>query len=161
MSYAELDFPAMKALLLVLAVAVSVQAQNLTSKYDKFTDQTTVSLRYFHVGHGLNMEAAYSYHGQGERIAPPKIVQLIFAIGGPGNYFTSDVELYVISDEKRFRFPTGDISERAILIAIPWDKFESIMAGKKIEMRLGLDELSLSDEDIKALRDFLPKRVSP
>ena len=48
----------------------------------------------------------------------------------------------MISDEKRFRF-SGDATFSqtitSLAIPIPFDKFESIMAGKKIEMRLGLD----------------------
>ena len=147
--------------ILVLTLAVGAQAQTQqTSKYDKFTDETRVSVRYFHPIKGVNMEAKYRYKGQADRIVPPKSVELVFIVIGR-NYFTEGMELFVLSDEKRLRFQSSDISENILGVRIPFDKFESLMAGKKIEMRLGTDNLSLSDSDLKALRDFLPQKIKP
>lgn len=154
----------MKALLLVMVLVAGVQAQTQqTSKYDKFTDETTVSVRYFHPAKGLNMEALYRYRGQRSRIVPPETIDLLFVVAGPTSYRDIEAELFILSDDKRFRFIGNAQYSQAITsltVPIPFDKFESLMAGKKIEMRLGSDDLNLSEGDIKALRDFLPQRIT-
>jgi len=90
---------------------------------------------------------------------PPKTVSFIFINGGGVNSL-EDAELFVLSDDNRFRFPSDYLSENAIVVQIPFDKLESLLAGNKIEMRLGRYELSFSDDDFKALRNFLPRKAT-
>lgn len=101
----------------------------------------------------IMVDGSYQYKGEGNRIQPPDVVWLDFYSTGDDR-FSDKTKLYVLFDDERAEFQrefpnTG--------YAIPFNQFEKILNSNKIEMRLGGVELSLTDEIITALKDFIPK----
>jgi len=154
----------MKTLLLILTLVVGIQAQaRIESHYDRFTDRTTVTARFFKVYRGVNMQALYHYQGRADRIVPPDSVYLDFIVVSDAWFpFSESAKLNVISDETLFEFRREIGSSQTARVGIPFSEFEKLLKGKRVEMRFSGLELQLSDGDIDLLRSFIPKRsVSP
>ena len=164
----------MKCLLLVVVLfgcGVVQAQQETTSKYDRFTDETTVTLRYFHpikpeeqFRRNLNLQLSYTYSGNGATIEPPKDVFFSFIVAGGISDYDSSTELYVLADGKRYHFPRLEAdfgSQTLVRIPIPFQQLEELIQRQNVEMRLGNVELAFSGDDIKKIRSFLPQRKIP
>ncbi len=139
--------------LLLLICSLGVQAQHrIESKYDRFTDQTTVRIYFLQVsddpGHAINMDAFYVYHGNGNTISAPQEIILRFSPDAD--------ELFVLFDKERRQYAREQHTFR-----VPFNDMERLLTAKWLEMRLGKDNLYLSNETIKALREFMPRKINP
>jgi len=150
-----------KLLLSFLLLAVAVQGQHkIESTYDRFTDKTTVRVYYMQVGENpqraINLDAFYSYDGQVLR-SPPKTITLRFVSGGAVSFGSDSPRLYVLGDEQRAIFDPDIRSDNGTAIYhIPFDQIETFLKAKQLEMRVGTVEITLTDDTLKALREFIP-----
>lgn len=92
------------------------------------------------------------YQHKGREAELPEAIWLDFVSTGDDR-FDESTKLYVLHDEERSEY----VANRPGLYAIALPQFEKIVNSKSLEMRVGQVELTLSEDTVKALRDFLPK----
>lgn len=141
--------------------------QQVEKKYDKFKNVTVVRLqpqRLYEKASpkeelDLSVEATY----QGEQPAQPKEVVLLFAsLAEKWRYFEEAEVLFVI-DGKRIAAgkayatdtqPVGRSIKEKLKLVLPIERFEEIVGGKKVEMKLGPTEVQLEEKFLATLRAF-------
>lgn len=166
---------------IIIASSVSASAQifpsgggKIDAKYDRFTDKTTVALyelqvlqRDFDLDHlRLYLSAGFNF----EYSKKPEFVALVFSSWSLWNdRYREPAALNVILDAKRKQFGEFLPTKREVingkyvvtLIArVTTSDFLQLANAKKVEMRLGDVEFSLSERSLTALHDFA-RRIEP
>ncbi|HEX2881395.1 MAG TPA: hypothetical protein VHO25_17825 [Polyangiaceae bacterium] len=154
--------PLILALLLLLAFPVYAQVK-LKTKYDKFKDETSISipLQYVDMKSPGRLEAsAYiNYKAKGEQV----IIGLGFFSSSRSWRFLGSPELNAIIDGERVGFgkPVSRDSEvvrygveESISYAITPDQLSKLARASTIEMQIGHVEFRLKDKFVEALRNL-------
>jgi hypothetical protein len=108
----------------------------------------------------LSIEASHP----GEKPARPDEIILVFiSLAEKWRYF-EEVEVLFVIDGKRMEagkayatdtIPGGRSIKEKLKLTLPIEKFEEIVGGKKVEMKLGPTQLQLEEKHMLALREFL------
>jgi hypothetical protein len=166
--------------LLVLALCVYPCAQGQTNelqqriktfrnnkrfevKYDRFKDETHVSVGPFYPDHkAVGMEAHFFFKGK-EPGEPIKDVYFILRAYGRDWRLLNSRTLYGIINGARIEFgegqrhsniQLGSVSETLTFI-MPMESFAKIASAKSAELKISSIEFALNDEHFAAFRDFL------
>lgn len=142
-------------------------SKRFSVKYDKFRDDTHVSVGPFFVGgtkayvwRGLKLEM--SAHIFLDR-QPVKYVYLRFASHTRDWTFLKNSEMLALVDGERMQFGEGErdsdirrggVSE-SLVYSIPLEQFAKIGQATNAELKIGTVELALKDEHKEAFRDLL------
>jgi hypothetical protein len=159
----------MKALLLILALASVVTAQSeLRIKYEKIEDSTSVSTKPKTVDGEPGIQVFAFFNHPGEKLKEPVTkAGLVFeAYSRNWRYLREyDRELFVLADNIRFTLSSprresklgygyrSNVWERLTFV-ITAEQLDQITNAKKVEMRLGPNAFSLTNDALKALRQF-------
>jgi hypothetical protein len=139
--------------------------------YDRFTDETMVMVGPFTLGDlsaqlesggEVRMSAAIFYKGQ-NLAEPVTDFFLLFYSRSKEWEFLRRGRLYVLADGERFSYGEGmqerDVKRGSVTEAlgflIPRKDFEKLAGAKKVEMRLGTHEFTLSDNHVLAFGELL------
>jgi hypothetical protein len=142
-------------------------SQQIERKYDRFKDQTTVSLKPQMISHvtrpreelSLSVEATY----KGERPSRPKEVSLIFHSVAERYVYYDKADVVFIVDSRRVEagtaymmnaMPSPNLVKVKLKLTLPFDTFRQIAGGKEVELKLGSTELKLKEKDLASLRAF-------
>jgi hypothetical protein len=178
----ELNSPAMKynltpclALLLVLTASNHVLGQSdlqqriktfrnskrFTVKYDRFKDETRVSVGPFYPDHKAEIEARFSFKGQ-QPAEPVQDAYFIIREYGRDFRFVDNRTLYGIIDGERIEFGEGQRSSHVeprtvsetLVFTVPMKVFRKLAGAKSAEFKVASVEFSLNGEHLEALRDL-------
>jgi hypothetical protein len=136
-------------------------------RYDKFRDDTLVSVGPFYVGgtksyvvSGFQLEmTAYLFLDK----EPVKYLYIRFHSSSRDWTFLKNSELLALVDGERMQFGEGDrdsdvrrggVSE-SMVYAIPVERFEKMGRATSAELKIGSVELTLKDEHKEAFRNLL------
>jgi hypothetical protein len=136
-------------------------------KYDKFTDETRISVGPFLVG---SFKAYFMRGSQLEMSAlffmtksPVKEIYLVFESSSRDWRFLRNSELYALADGERLAFGEADDTDsrirgrgvsEAVSYAIPLDAFFKLAKASHAELKIGNIQLELKDEHLEAFRDL-------
>ena len=155
--------------------------KKIESSYDKFKDQTTVSVKYLSPLPALSpvrldIVAAFLYPGK--TVTKPSIVALWFQSSSKNWQFLQQRQLLVIADGERIdlgeaervdskvnssragRYSSGVSVSELVGKMVSLETFLKIAKAKSVEMRLGSVEFKLADDHLEALRDFASRMSS-
>jgi hypothetical protein len=141
--------------------------QQIERRYDRFKDQTTVSLKSLLLRQiarpreelSLSVEATY----KSQQPARPKEMRLIFDSVAEHYLYYDKAEALFIVDGKRIdagaagmmnALPSPNLVKVTLALTLPFDTFVEIANAKGVELKLGPTELRLSEKDIASLRAF-------
>lgn len=149
-------------------------SKRFSVEYDKFKDQTMVSvgpfvvggdMRYALTGKQMYLTAAFVYSGSALR-EPVKTFILYITATGKDWQFLKSRELYALADGERFSFGEGmydgDIKRglsgvgvaESLGFAVPVEAFKKLGTADKSELKIGNFEMKLKDEHKEAFRDL-------
>lgn len=148
----------------------------ISMDYDKFKDETTVTVGPYFLSSGLDLVMTNSqfeilgmFIFTGQKLAAPIDVLTIAFISSSKDWqFLNDQDLYVLVDGERLNLgkarrnsnvKLGRVKEM-LAVDVGFDVFSSIANGTKVEMKLGPKELKLKDEHLEGFRD-LASRTRP
>lgn len=158
-----------------LAQSADANQSNLEVKYDRFTDLTTVkSASMAVIGEDdkeIKVRAWAVY--KGEKLVDPKLSLRFlrwadYASERTPLRYESVKTIYLLADAERFELPVkeyeGTKTPPLILevapVEISADLSVALEKAKKVEARWGSSEITLTDESLKVLKDFL-RRMRP
>lgn len=157
----------MKALLLILLIAISVSAQNV--RYDKFTDTRYIvskEVTAYKGRYGLLVYNPSSVRLQTGFTNKSSIPALFITVDSSDWQFTNGCSVEFLADGERFHLPcevshyqaytlqSSVYVEEDLSIASPL--LVKILNSQKVEMRVGAYEFSVKEKDLKALRLAIP-----
>ncbi len=153
-------------------------------KYDKFKDQTTVSLKPYYVQGtaptldptaGLEIYAAFVYQGQTFSKRPDTVLFGIVSTSARDFLYEQGRGLIALVDGERVDLGQmeridASYKKKAIVIpdryyvetlavSVPYDAFLKLTNGKTVEMQAGRREFKLKDEHLEALRDIVSRMI--
>lgn len=136
-------------------------------KYDKFRDDTHLSVGPFfvggtkaYIGRGFQLEMSAHIFLQKK---PAKDVYLQFTAKGRNWTFLKNSEMFVLVDGERMQYGEGDLDSEirrggvreSVVFQIPADQFLKLSQATSAELKIGNVELTLKDEHKEAFRDLL------
>ncbi len=153
----------------------------ITTKYDRFKDVTTVGLqsivskpddpRFEMLGPIISLLASYQFNGQTQK-APPEFVlfslQIYVIEGSQTRYrdsFNLIEEFIVLTDGERIvnRMDRTELRDsiggkyEIVSCHIPISVFTKIMQAKQVEMRIGAYEVQIRQYHLQAFRDLVAR----
>lgn len=156
----------MKLLLFTLLILLFVQT-DLKTKYDRFRDETTVSIGPDYVdmkSPGRLEAAAYFSHKGKTASAEGLIVGLAFYSSSKHWRFLDDDRLIAMADGERVDLgrPTTKDSklgryvgvDESLSFALTREGFHTLARASKVEMKLGRVEFGLKDKFLKRLKEL-------
>jgi hypothetical protein len=163
----------MRALLLILLLAVSAQSQTLI--YDKFTDREYYQSKQIEVYRnkgGLLLYNPARVQIQALRLLRPSQFALRLYVDSFDWQFIQGCVVHILADGKRFQIPcTVTHSDaynlgRSVYVteslsaSMSVADYESILNSKSIEMRVGAYEFKLKDKHLKELRKVIIAEIT-
>jgi hypothetical protein len=137
-----------------------------STQYDKFKDETHVSVGPFFVGgnvwSGFQLEMSPHFFSKGHITGQPTVFYLAFRSSSKDWTFLHSRDLYAIVDGERLELGEGDhdsdirlggVREWLIYRLSP-DVFYKMGTAHHVELKVGNLELTLKDEHLEAFRDL-------
>jgi hypothetical protein len=141
----------------------------ITEEYDRFKDQTVVTLRPRGAEFLRGRSLAWSYLFSGNEPALPEVVLLtVFSGGDTWKYIDCHDLSILVDDNHAMNLPSdwdgqvednGDVGEW-VMVGLAIDEFLEIVNATKVELKLCNDEFALSSDQMEALRD-VASRTNP
>lgn len=143
------------------------EAEPYTVKYDRFTDETSVTTTGMLLSHnagGLLYAIATFKHGGQELKAPPDAVWFVLQSQTQGWVFLqSALDLHLLVDGERL--PLGEMERvgevgrggrvtETLMVLVPREDFERIAAADSVEGRVGRVEFSFREGQLPRWRSF-------
>lgn len=153
--------------LLLVAVTSLCRAQQVTSEYDRFHDETVTKLEKTRVAgtdddHALYLMLTYTVPSKEQPGAKPHTPMLSLFSISPTIHFSVERELIFLVDGERLKLGQMlliDVQpgKEWIMTALPIDALLRIARAKKVEARVADWEFTFNASQMKALRAFLLK----
>lgn len=139
-------------------------------KYDRFKDRTVVSTSKMRIkGKKRSIRTYAEYDFAGKTQTKPENIILYFYGSATSPIFREDnLELNFLVDGKRVSIGKMDfvdeekrktIIRQTVSVSIPYETFNQIVNGKKVEFQIGNLEYTLTDEHLEAFRKFLSYKI--
>ena len=156
-------------MLAIIAVGSSARDKNVTVQTDKFTGETSVTMREIGIGTftdrshlGQNVDLSLAATSLSKQ-PTPRVLMVIFSYSANWQFLGgADVRLLVDGeriDLGHFAKMKGNIDGRIVTdtVAAPVDLsiFEKIASAKNVEMQIGTYETKLKDKGIERVRAFV------
>ncbi len=143
---------------------------DVNDKYDRFKDVTIVSTSKMLVrGNKRSIRAYAEYSFAGKTQKKPEKVSLYFYASAARPLFREDsLELNFLVDDKRISFgemkladeeKTKTTTKQTVVFTMPYETFEQIANGKKVEFQIGTLEYKLTDVHLEAFRKLLTYKI--
>ena len=143
---------------------------NVSDKYDRFKDITIISTSKMLVRgnkRSIRTYAEYSFAGKTQK--KPEKVSLYFYASAASPLFREDnIELNFLVDDKRVSLgkmkladeeKTKTTTKQTAVVAMPYETFEQIANGKKVEFQIGTLEYKLTNVHLEAFRKLLTYKI--
>jgi len=143
--------------------------RRFSTSYDKFKDETHVSVGPFFVGStssyvwsGFQLEMTAHFFSKGHITEQPAFFYLAFRSRSKEWQFLRSRELYALVDGERLALGEGDhdgdvrlggVSEW-LIYQLPAEVFYKLGTARHVEIKVGDMELTLKDEHLEAFRDL-------
>lgn len=139
-------------------------------KYDRFKDRTFVSTSKMRIkGKKRSIRTYAEYDFAGKTQTKPENITLYFYGSATSPIFREDnLELNFLVDGKRVSLGKMDFVEeekrktiirQTVSVSIPYETFNQIVNGKKVEFQVGNLDYMLTDEHLEAFRKFLHTKL--
>jgi hypothetical protein len=142
---------------------------DVSDKYDRFKDITIISTSKMLVRGKRSIRAYAEYNYAGKNQTKPEKVTLYFYVSASRPLFREDdLELNFLVDDKRVSLgkmrlaeeeKTRTLVKQTISISMPYETFEQIANGKKVEFQIGTLEYKLTDVHLEAFRKLLTYKI--
>lgn len=158
-------------LCLLLIASLHLQSAAQKTKYDKFKDETTVSIGpdYVDVKNGARLEIAAYFSHKGQDETNGLIIGLAFYSSSRHWRFIDDDHLFALIDGERLDLGLPISNDRrlarrvgvdeSLAFALSREHLRKLSHATKVEMQLGRVEFRLKDKflkDLKELNGMLP-----
>lgn len=143
---------------------------DVNDKYDRFKDVTVISTTKMLVRgnkRSIRTYAEYSFAGKTQK--KPEKVSLYFYASAARPLFREDnLELNFLVDDKRISLgemkladeeKTKTTTKQTVVFTMPYETFEQIANGKKVEFQIGTLEYKLTDIHLEAFRKLLTYKI--
>jgi len=147
----------------------------IAMRYDRFKDQTTVTVGPYFLSSGLDLVmtnsrfelmALFTFEGQKLQRSIERAT-IGFLSSSKDWKFLKDRSVFVLADGQRFDLGTaerdsdlriGRVSE-ILAVSVPYETFAKIANSSKVEIRFGSKEIKLKDEHLEGFRDLASRMV--
>lgn len=138
----------------------------ISSKYDRFKDLTVVQTSRMLVRgskRSIHVQADYSSKGK-TQVKPREVLIYFYSSGTRPLFREEDLELNFLVDDKRLALgnvrlddeqTTKSTVKQTLVISLPYEVFEQIASGRKVEFQIGNLEYKMTDAHLEAFKRLL------